>query len=508
MARVRGNPRDAARHTGDLWSSGSQFVFDDYQKMAFGPWGSVDRQAPPGSHGSVLRRTDEYIVRGGSLRCILANATVSEELGTLGAFNFFYEGVELDVYFSADGSGNIEITIDDGTTVTTSSSTVQASTQEVKATMWGDKIYFMQVGEPALTSYDIPGDSFANEFGGTVFLGTNPNLGLQDAFFLDNNHVLVEQSTITNNLTVRWSVDSDPDGFSTSLIGSGFNPIKPRFGAYRGHVMVSNGAILFFEESSLLLSPTGTAVPAFRFTELSELSCPIRDAVASNGSTALFVSANGTILTTTGGAPRELRTPIRVDISSGAIPIVHYVEELDLALISTSVSAAQITYFIDLRTLEVVGHNRGITFQEHVITSDGQLVSIEHNGLALGSGRVTYDYTPGSFDGTLSFIETPFVDFGEDSQLLFVDVHTTEEDKPVIDSLKSYSLRSGAEVEETHTLVKDFGTFKRYAINRISNVIKFRISAENQIFEDHVGISRMILYWKPISQIEAAFTNV
>ena len=496
MARVRGSPRSAARHTGRQYGSGAQYVFDDPFTLDFGPWRGCSDGLLRGSYKEYLGETEDAVIRNGKLCFALidSNATYTKDDDILGIFNFFVNNALHGIVIYEDATtGFIKVETYDGTTTTITLSSQASSGGRVHAVPWGDKIHIVQedssFGSNVL-EYDVSAETFSTN----SFPGTDP---AEMIFFLDNNLVILTDGA-TDAVYIRFAVDSNPDDFTS--IGSGDNPVAAQLGEPMGHGLASDSEIIMFEYGAVRMRPTGT-LPAFQYDILEDFGgCPQQNAVVSDGNKVYFLDRSGYVRVTRGADPQLIGSqPSALDVEETTT--LHYSGEA--GFVYATQSAVQ--YTIDPVSTEIVGYTTSPIVQELMTKlrsnlTGGNLIATVDVGDKIWTKLL---YTDGSVPTPAvagTNVYTPYVDVGQEVEILYVDVFQTDPAEPKVLSVVLEDFRQGITHVVVGEKVEDHGIFRRYYLHAFSPLFRLKLVLEQEIYFEDRGVTKMVLVTKAVGE--------
>lgn len=308
MARLRGSPRQASRHSGRQWEKGYQFRPGDEFFIELGPWNNLAAEIDPeGWRSSLADDSSGVMLQRGRITPGFKEGTVSYSvspniadylyvgrhrvnvLGTLttGMMVIFQHGTNSDISILAVGpSGENQLDSNSSTSISTDG-------ERVDAASWGSDLYFVHEAIGTIAKLDGSAGTFSKVSGSPT-----------DAEFLflhDNNMVALKDTG--DRWEVHWSVDSDPDDWTGT--GSGNNPLSTELGDVKGYGFVGDSVIIVCEFGAIGMSSTGTTSPTFRFFNVPGIpGCSTQYAVTSTKDRVYYLGHDRKVHVYQGGSSR------------------------------------------------------------------------------------------------------------------------------------------------------------------------------------------------------------
>lgn len=294
MARLRSSAMLAPKHTGEQYTRGYQYRPPVPWRETLGPWTSV---WPLGNHNipkDALHTLHDGILLDGAIRPIwsVATATVNDRQ-VVGDYEFqiLSTRYRFTWYIDHADADKLKITRDDGTsTSTVDTGLTPGPTIHVVAAPWQNVVYW---------SYQASGSILKLVVATMVHssVAASP-ANVEFMLVLDNNLTVIRQSG--NTFIFQWSVDSTPEDFAGA--GSGNFPLDTQHGRPQALLPFRADGMILHSFGGTAVIPTGTASPAFRKEDRSDLSGALWTHVAaSSGARLYYVSPDRLLRVYDGG---------------------------------------------------------------------------------------------------------------------------------------------------------------------------------------------------------------
>lgn len=338
MARVRGSPRQAGRHTGNLYNEGRQYELASYRKLNFGPFAYVRPDVE--DEREILQILRSVEVESGEGLAGIRNGRpvpltykpdayphIANDIGTtsdkiLGMGSTYIKSEPYRVYFVKDAvTDNLMVQIyDSAGTVTEVDTGYDSNDMPVKHVFWGDNLFFLQQGFARLFHVDFVAKSLTSTYSTTA--------ALWFLFVLDNNLCVVAQDS-THQPVLYWHSDGGvppgavaPSGLYNAgpfaiAPGAGSYVVNAQMGEVTGVGIYNNTALVNCKNGAFTMTPTGT-LPAFRFAGGDYLpGTRAVNATTGGSSGVVYVGNDGYVYAFQGGQPERVgKNPPRFDVMS------------------------------------------------------------------------------------------------------------------------------------------------------------------------------------------------
>ena len=417
MSRIRTPPRQAARHTGDLYDRGFQWENEREFSFQLGPWKKIDvHESFSQNHvKNVALDTEEkqtlvdsygmHIVNGKAYsvpeRQTVETITNADILGT-GAVILGGTLYSLLFYRDTADSNYIKVRARYGNSASTWSSTIVSDGSPVSFVAWGSDVYFV--------ADDLTDVRKVTSGGVFSTVSGSPDNGY--FIFVNNNNLCVANES-SGVWSIYWSVDGDPTDWSSA--GAGSQVINRQIGPVYGVEDIGESSFIICQFGATRMSPTGT-LPAFRFqVEPGITGCAERYATASSGNIIVYNTLSQYLGVFDGNRTILLN-------NNAELGRVRYSKVLDRFV---AFKYNSFPYYIDPSSLEVVGrpmwtetpshfadgfNNYPLTYWYEEDTGDVDVIKLEENNDLSGSGG-------------LPVIITPFIDIGREVEIVGISMY-------------------------------------------------------------------------------------
>lgn len=462
MARIRGNPRLAGRHSGDQFDRGYQYSYPDQLHITLGPWTRVWPHGERNTPQDVLQALHDGIIRDGAIYALWLDAetttTAAEVVG-------LYEHTLLDTtylfkfWIDASAGNVLKVTYTDGSTSTTVATALTPSNPHVVVAPWQDKLYFSYDGAAGVYELDTTADTIAIVSGSPA----------SAEFLLFLNDQLVAIYLDGSSYTIGWSANSDPTDWAGA--GSGSRIIPGSLGRPQGFVKYGTDGLVITRSGAQQLTATGVASPSFRAADRQEISGALWTHVVDNFGDRVFYVNSARRLVVYDGQERV--------VSEGHKPFDNQVtlyasKRVNTIVVSDPVDA--ITALLSLEIMDWVGtKDAGWDW-----ISDGPGSHTE--GYLYGINNTASDYIQnelylGNAFPTIPTVRTGLYYLGREVWLDRLDLIFTDEGTPKYPHL-TLNIRSGLNqkssvvYDDSDTEIVYEGDYASYYVSRPTKTIE------------------------------------
>jgi len=507
MARPRTNLRKAARHTGDLYERGYQYEAEREFTIEFGPW----KQATTIVYNAGNIRNEEarytisdphgVIIRADRIEAVgyIAANTALTTAVAVGAKGLVIDGTYYAVMFYRDTSNSDYLTAwtFNGAAYTNHASTLTSASERVEFVVWGDDVYFTHSGIANVYKYNKAGTSFAAVAG-------SPGAG-EFIFTLGNNVCIIKYNTTDDVWEVYWAVDSTPTDWAAT--GSGNNVIPTSLGNVQGVGFLGESAYIVCQFGAYRMTPTGSATPAFSFSNVPEIEgCVVQYGVATGDNKIFYTGRRSKLMAYSGGQVKQILPVVysRELIYSGA-----------MGCVVNRAGSARPPEFIDTEQLALVGRLTNLSYD---FDCDGPAATSKVNSYYYfdntGGGISISNVNPlaGSIDSGNFY--TPFYDIGTEIIIKEIDIlKVGVASQMQFDDATSVYLyvwtNNGSKT--THTIgtrAVNMDGLVRFPVHAVGRAFSIRLVGVTDKFQIGAGVRGIRIHCRTVKQAETSRIKV